>query len=33
MCYKENKSRFFDVMKKGQIVPSNIIFNMITDSF
>ena len=24
MCYKENKSLFFDVMKKGQIFPGNV---------
>ena len=24
MCYYENKSLFFDVMKNGQIFPSNV---------
>ena len=24
MCYKENKSLFFDLMKNGQIFPSNV---------
>ena len=34
MCYGENKSLFFDVMKNGKIFLENlVIFNMITDSF
>ena len=24
MCYEENKSLFFDIMKNGQIFPSNV---------
>ena len=32
MCYKENKSLFFDVMKNGHIFPLAI-FNMILDCF
>ena len=34
MCYRENKSLFFDIIKNGHIFPSKVfLFNKITDSF